>query len=124
MIGFGNRETIVSVDPDTLFNFPSRKEYSHPFSDLLREKTEEDFKELKKNNKWKKTETPQHAILVPSLSGLILTKPDMSLEEFLSTAVKLIREECMRLRLEKSSDKEANDYLQENDESGEDRASS
>ena len=118
MIGCRKRATTVSVDPDTLFNFLSRKEYSPPFAKLLRAKTEDDFKELKKNNKWKKTETPQHAILVPIPSDLILAKPDMSPEEFLSTAAKLIREECIRLRLEKMSDKEASG----ND--GEDGASS
>ena len=50
MIKFGKRATILLVDPDTLFNFLSRKEYSPPFAELLRAKMEDDFKELKKNN--------------------------------------------------------------------------
>ena len=81
---------------------------------------------MQKNNKWKKTATLQHAILVPSLLGLILEKPDMSPEEFLSIAAKLIREECIRLRLEKSADKEStgNNDLKGNNNSGKDRASS
>ena len=48
---------------------------------------------------------PKHAILVPSLSGMILAKLDMSPEEFLSTAAKMIREECIRLRLKKCQTK-------------------
>ena len=54
---------------------------------------------LETNNKWKKTKTRQHAILVPSLLVLILEKPDMPPEEFLSIAAKMIREECIRPRL-------------------------
>ena len=44
MIGFRKRATTVSVDPDTLFNFLLRKEYSPPFAKLLKAKMDNDFK--------------------------------------------------------------------------------
>ena len=46
MIGFGKRATTVLVDPDALFIFPLRKEYSPPFAELLRAKAEDDLKEF------------------------------------------------------------------------------
>ena len=56
---------------------------------------------------------------------MILAKQDMSPGEFLSTAMKLIREECIKLRPEKLSDKEAlgNDDSQGNNESDKDGSS-
>ena len=54
MIEFRKRATTVSVDPNTLFNFLLRCEYSPPFDKLSRAKTEDDFKELKKNNNGRK----------------------------------------------------------------------
>ena len=44
MIGFRKRATTLLVDLDTLFNFPSRKEYNPPLAKLLRAKTEDNFK--------------------------------------------------------------------------------
>ena len=54
---------------------------------------------------WKKSEIPQQAILVPCLLGIILDTPDMLLEKFLSIATKMIREECIKICLERPTGK-------------------
>lgn len=81
MIGFGKKATTLLVDPEALLSFPEMKDFSPLFNKLIKAKMEDDFKELTRKNTWKKTEMPQHAILVP-------TSP----EKFLSIATKLIRE--------------------------------
>ena len=62
---------------------------------------EADFKNLKKKDSWKKKATPQHAILILSLSELILDAPDMALETFLVLAVDKIWRECIQERVTK-----------------------
>ena len=72
MIGFRKRATTVSVDPNALFKFLKVKKKIPPFKDLLQAESEEDFNNLTRKNTWKKRAAPQHAILILSLSELIL----------------------------------------------------
>ena len=87
MIGFGRRATTVSVDPNALFKFLVIKKNIPPFKDLLQAESEEDFKDLKRKNTWKKRATPQHTILIPILLEIILDAPEMTPEKFLSMAM-------------------------------------
>ena len=50
IIGFGRRATKVSVDPEALFQAGNSKKFLLPFKDLLKVKTEDDLKNLKKEN--------------------------------------------------------------------------
>ena len=107
MIGFGKRATAVLVDLNALLEFLANKRTIPSFEDLIQVKLEEDFKNLTSKSTWKKKATPQHAILIPSLSEMILERRDMTPKKFLSLDTKVIREKCIRLWLEKSQDKQA-----------------
>ena len=52
MIGFGKRSTAVLVDPNALFRFLTTKKTITSFEDLLQTKSEEDYKNLKRNSTW------------------------------------------------------------------------
>ena len=81
------------MDPKALFKVSKTKKNIPLFEDLLKEKSEEYFKNLNRKKEWKKRVTPQHAILILSLLGLVLDTPNIAPERFLKLAAEEMRKE-------------------------------
>ena len=88
LVGFGRRAIPVRVDPKSLFKFsPSR--LVPGFKNLIISESIEDIKMLKKGKTKKRI--PNHAILPPEISELLLDQSEMETEDLMMLVTDRVR---------------------------------
>ena len=89
LMGFGKKAIPVRVDPKSLFKFSSTTRQVPDFKDLVMVESVDDIKNLKKGKT--KMRIPNHAILPPEFSEILLDHTELEAEDLLALVANKIR---------------------------------
>ena len=92
LMGFGKRAVPVRIDPKALFKYSSSERPIPSFKELLMINTTEEVEKLTgTNNRSDKMRIPNHAILPPSLSEILLDTSELEAKDLIQVFAETIR---------------------------------